>query len=467
MNIRVPEELVVLAEIFKKNKEKLYIVGGYIRNQILGVSDKYNIDIDVCSSANPEKIIKFLEKTDFKTNFMNKELGVIEIKRNLKIEHATFRKEKYSFSGVHLPDNIEFIKDLNEDAKRRDFRCNALYYDILEEELIDPFDGLKDIEKRIIQTTLKPEIIFNDDAERILRMVRFAVTLGFGIETKTYEEAKNSAYKIKFISKARIRDEFSRIVLADTKYPFLLDNKYAHVRGILMLADIGILGHILPSLEMIRTSNIIEDRGKLLFEHVMNVFAFAKPQIRLSALLHDVGKAKVFLETRKFNGGDEFAEILIEKDLGQEGLSYSRKVVERVKNVVSNLNYNKYCLENKKNIRRFIIKNIETLELIINLKDAIVLDKTNQKKKSLSALILFNEYQKMKRKETPFNLNELKINGDVIIKLYPNINKVKIGEILNILFEKCIDKPQYNNEERLINITKQLILKKKYIYLEV
>ena len=65
MNIRVPEELIVLAEIFKKNKEKLYIVGGYIRNQLLGISDKYNIDIDICSSAKPEKVIKFLKDTDF------------------------------------------------------------------------------------------------------------------------------------------------------------------------------------------------------------------------------------------------------------------------------------------------------------------------------------------------------------------------------------------------------------------
>ena len=82
MNIRVPEEIVILAEIFKKNKEKLYIVGGYIRNQILGISDKYNIDIDICSSAKPEKVIEFLNKTDFKATYMNKELGVLEIKRN-------------------------------------------------------------------------------------------------------------------------------------------------------------------------------------------------------------------------------------------------------------------------------------------------------------------------------------------------------------------------------------------------
>lgn len=467
MNIRVPEELVLLAEIFKKNKEKLYIVGGYIRNQILGISDKYNIDIDVCSSAKPEKVLKFLEKTEFKVSYMNEELGVLEIKRNLRVEYATFRKEKYSFSGVHLPDNIEFIEDINEDAKRRDFRCNAVYYDIIEEEIIDPFDGVKDIEKKIIQTTLKPKEIFNDDAERILRMVRFACTLGFGVEEKTYNEAKNCVYKLKMLSNVRKRDEFSRIVLADTKYPFLLDNKYAHARGVLMLADIGALGYILPALESIRLSNIIEDRGKYLFEHVINVFALSKPQVRLSALMHDVGKAKTFLENRNFNGSDEYALVLIEKNLGQEGLNYSKKVVERVKNVVKNQNFNKYGLESLKNIRRFIVENLETIELILQLKNAIVLDKTNNKRRSYIAGIIAKEYDKMKRKETPLTLKELNINGDDLIQNFPKINVKKIGEILNKLHYKCLDKPYYNKKESLLIVANKIINRNKLKYMEV
>jgi len=465
MNIRVPEELVKLAEIFKKNKETLYIVGGYIRNQILGISDKYNIDIDICSAAKPEKVIKMLENTDFKACYMNEALGVIEIKRNLRVEYATFRKEKYKFAGVHLPDNVEFITDINEDAKRRDFRCNSLYYNILEEELVDPFNGFKDIEKRIIQTTLAPEIVFNDDAERILRMVRFACTLGFGIDEKTYNEAKNCAHKLRLISKPRIRDEFSKIVLADTKYPFLLDNKYAHARGVLMLADLGLLENILPALEMIRKSSI-EDKGKNLFDHVINVFAFSKPQIRISALMHDVGKAKAFLDNKKFDGSDEFNDVIIEKNLGIDGLNYSKKVVERVKNVVKNQNFNKLCLESKKSLRRFIIKNQDILELILELKNAISLDKSNQKKKSLSAYLINKEYKKMKENKTPFNLSELNIKGDKLIKLFPKIKVSKIGEILNKLLFKCVDKPYYNKEDTLIIVAIKMIKRKKEYYLE-
>ena len=132
-----------------------------------------------------------------------------------------------------------------------------------------------------------------------------------------------------------------------------------------------------------------------------------------------------------------------------------------------NQNFNKYCIESKKNVRRFIIKNQETIELIIHLKDAICLDKTNQKKKSLSAQILYKELQKMKRNETPFSLSELNIKGDKIIEMFPNIKVNKIGEILNKLWFKCIDKPHYNSEKTLIIVANQIVNRKKDKYLEV
>ena len=205
MIFSIPQELVELAQIFKKNKEKLYIVGGFVRNKILNVPDEYNLDIDICSSALPEKILKMLEKTDFEASYMNKEIGVLEIKKNIRFEHATFRKEKYEFSGVHIPNNVEFITDINQDAIRRDFRCNAVYYDILEEEIVDPLNGFGDINNKLIQTTTDPEIVFKDDAERILRMVRFASQLGFEIEKNTYKQAVKNVSKLKFLSKTRIR----------------------------------------------------------------------------------------------------------------------------------------------------------------------------------------------------------------------------------------------------------------------
>lgn len=466
MNFSIPEELIELATIFKKNKEKLYIVGGFIRNKILGIADEYNLDIDVCSSALPEKVIKMLEKTEFESNFMNKELGVIEIKKNIRVEHATFRKEKYEFSGVHIPDNVEFIKDINQDALRRDFRCNAIYYDILEEEIVDPLDGFGDINNKILRTTGDPEVVFKDDAERILRMVRFASTLCFEIEKRTLKEASNNVSKLKFISKTRIREEFSKIVLADTVYPNLADIKYAHARGVMMLAKIDALKYIIPALDEINKKPIIEDRGKLLFDHVMNVFAISDPEVRLSALLHDVGKAKAFLQFGNFEGSSDFSPVIIEDNLGENGLCFSKKIVERVKRVVLGQDFNKHGFESVKNIRHFIVENYQDIELILKLKKAINFDKYHKNALSFGFVRLKKTYEKMLKMNTPFTLKELNINGTILKNTFPQLKENKIGIILDLLLKKCIDDPRKNNKENLLYIAEKFLIKNKQEFLE-
>lgn len=470
MIIPVPSELVELAQIFKKHKATLYLVGGYVRNKILGFPDSYNVDIDVCSSMKPEKVKEILEFSGYSVNYMNQELGVVEIKKNLRIEHATFRKEKYAFAGVHIPDNVEFIKDLNVDAERRDFRCNAIYYDILNEQIVDPFDGVSDIKNKIIRTTLEPEKVFKDDAERILRMVRFACTLGFQIERETYEKAKENVHKIEFIGEKRRRDEFSRIVLADTKFDFITDIKYAHARGLTILADLGALKFLLPTLEKIRLSDVKEDRGKPLFEHITNVFAFSKPEVRLSALLHDVGKFHVYSKYGNFNGADEFTPVLIEENLGENTLGFSKKIIERVKRVVKGNEFNQKCLATTNQIKRFILENSEEISLILALKNAVALDKSWFKRESISAKKIQKVYDKMLEKHTPLKLSELKIDGndikDYIKEIVYNAElKPKIvGDILEKLLWECVKNPYFNNREKLFRLTEKIVLRNKKQY---
>lgn len=465
MKIRVPDELNRLAHLFYLNKEKLYIVGGFVRNQIMGFPDKYNVDIDICSSAKPEKIISMLKDSEFSVKYMNEEVGVLEIKGNIRLEHATFRKEKYALAGVHIPNNVEFVDSLEIDALRRDFRCNAVYYDILNEEIVDPLDGVKDIEKKIIRTTGSPKEVFYNDAERILRMVRFAATLGFKIDSETYQEAKNNVYKLKYISNYRKREEFSKIVLADTKYDFLTDIKYAHARGLVFLDDLDAIKYILPVLDEIKNSGLMADKDKTLYEHILNVFALSEKEVRLSALLHDVGKARAKQEYGNFAGANEYSSIIIEKNLGNEGLGFSKKIVERVKNVVLSVDFNKFGLESVKNIKRFIVDNKENLWLIIKLKNAIRLEKSNLKRRSIRANKLNKIYNEMLSKGTPMSVKELNIKGDEIIKEIPNIRVNKISYLLKELLYKCIDWPANNTKEKLIILAKKVVSKNKEEYL--
>ena len=465
MKIRVPDELNRLAHLFYLNKEKLYIVGGFVRNQIMGFPDKYNVDIDVCSSATPEKIFEILKDSEFSVKYMNEDVGVLEIKGNIRVEHATFRKEKYALAGVHLPNNVEFVKDLSIDALRRDFRCNAVYYDIIKEEIVDPLDGVKDIEKKLIRTTQDPKEVFANDAERILRMVRFASTLGFKIDNETYNEAKNNVYKLKFISSYRKREELSKILLADTKYDFLTNIKFAHARGLVFLDDLDALRYLLPALVEIKENDYNYAKGKSLYEHILNVFAVSDKEVRLSALLHDVGKAKAKLEFGNLSGATEIASIIIEKNLGNEGLGFSKKIVERVKNVVFCADFNKLGLESVKNIKRFIIDNKENLWLIIKLQNAIRYEKSGLKRKSIRANKLNKIYEEMLSKGTPMSVSDLNIRGDVIIKKISDIRVNKISTLLKELLYKCVDWPAYNNEEDLIRLAKKITSKNKEEYL--
>jgi len=466
MILPVPSELTELAKIFKKHGEKLYLVGGYIRNLILGIDDAYNVDIDICSSARPDAVMKMLAKTDYRAAYMNEELGVIEIEKNIRVEYACFRKEKYEFHGAHIPNNVEFIDDINEDAKRRDFKCNAIYYDILEAEIVDPLEGVLDINNKIIRTTIAPSKVFAEDGERILRMVRFAATLGFEIEKNTYDAAKENVSKLRFISKTRIREEFSRIVLADTKFPFLPDMKYAHARGVMMLFDLGAMKYILPATDEMVNYEIYEDRGKLVLEHVMNVFALSDPKVRLSALLHDVGKTRAIIKTSSFNGADDFAKIIIEKNLGEEGLGFSKKIVERVKRVVLGLDFNKYGLETAKNIRHYIAQNYQDIELILLLKSAINFDKYGKKTLSYSSLRLKKIYENMKRANTPFLRSELDIDGNDLINNFTSLRENRIGKLIDELLYLCVDNPNLNNKEALLNAAEKIIRKNKREFLE-
>jgi len=408
-----------------------------------------------------------LKGTSFVTRDLNRELGVVEISNTLKVEHATFRTEKYAFSGVHLPNNVKFIDDLKIDAQRRDFTCNALYYDVLGEELIDPFNGFYDIKRKHIKTTLNPDKVFKEDGERILRMVRLACTLGFGIEDDTYNSAINNVRKLSMLSSTRKQQEFSEIILADAFYPFLPNIKDAHVRGILMLAEIGALPYLLPSLEFIRVNNIIDDTGKNLFVHIINVFSISTPEVRLSALMHDVGKAYTLVNFNNFEGNKEIGSVLIEKDLGQEGLYYSKKIVERVKNVVFNIDFNNLGFENAKNIRRFIVSNFENIELIISLKKAISLEKNRVYKKSFGLRRIEYFYNKMIKTKTPVKISDLMINGNDIVETIPNINRKSINILFEKLLNKCINNPKLNTKEKLTSLTIKIVNKNKKVFMEV
>ena len=206
--MKVDKNIKKLAKEIKKTGHTLYIVGGYVRDFLL---DLDSTDIDICSSLDIDTLCKICESLQFKYSTINKKLGTIQIScNNIKYEYTQFRSESYS-QGNHSPNSVEFVADINIDAVRRDLTINSIYYDILNEQLVDPVNGIKDLHRKILRTPKNPEITLNDDGLRILRLIRFASTYDFKFDKKTLKQLILNTAKLKYISAERILKEIKQL----------------------------------------------------------------------------------------------------------------------------------------------------------------------------------------------------------------------------------------------------------------
>jgi tRNA nucleotidyltransferase/poly(A) polymerase len=239
----IPKEIKFVVEKLKDNNFEAYLVGGCVRDLILGEIEGLPIepeDWDIATNAKPEEIIKVFPKSFYENKFLTVTVQIKSKNPKLKeVEITTYRLEA-KYTDKRHPDEIRFAKTLKEDLKRRDFTINALALSEAEgmAKIIDYFGGQKDVENKIIRAVGKPEDRFNEDALRMLRAVRFAVALDFEIEKKTAEAIKNNSPWLEAISKERIRDEFLKIIMS---------NRAAE--GIELLRKLGLLKYIIPELE--------------------------------------------------------------------------------------------------------------------------------------------------------------------------------------------------------------------------
>ncbi|MGN0788601.1 MAG: hypothetical protein ACI4MY_01580 [Christensenellales bacterium] len=212
----VEEELKTLARLFPI-QTPLYLVGGRVRDCIVRDMDISETDADICSAIDYDDFVDLVQRAGLQIESGNEKLGTAWVKgKEGRYEYATFRKDSYPVSkGDHLPDKVEFVYDIEQDCLRRDFRCNALYYDIVAGKVIDPLDGKRDIEDKILSTVRKPNLVFCEDGLRILRLFRFCSTFGFGIQEETLQGAIRHASNLKDIKSERIAVEIKRLLSGD------------------------------------------------------------------------------------------------------------------------------------------------------------------------------------------------------------------------------------------------------------
>lgn len=465
MYIYISEELRDLSNIFENNGEQLFIVGGYVRDSIMRDFGQVKNDIDLCSACRPQKVAKILSGTKFGVDLSNAQFGTVIISGEKKYEYTTFRRENYNLNGEHNPTGVEFIKDINQDARRRDFTINAIYYNISKDQIVDPVGGIDDLQNRILKTPVNSFDSFKSDSERILRMIRFACVFNFEIAEDVLNNAVELSNGVANLSKTRLRNEFDKMLECDTHYPNRKESAYAHARCMILLGQLDLFKIILPALDDIKNSNLKDEKGEFLYEHIIKTMSICPPQIRLCCLLHDVGKvySKTTASTFEFN--KDWSDIIIESNLGIDGLGYPKSKVSEIKQIVRNLDFDKRGYASKKKVRFFIRENFNIFENLCILKDAIALENTDFTSISKIALRWRGVYNKMLLTKTPIKLSQLMVDGDDIKNAIPSIKNEKIGEILNSLLDLCLLNPVMNETDILINHAKKIATRRPKIYL--
>jgi len=313
-----PQARDIIAQL-QKAGHIAYFAGGSVRDQLLGVEAK---DYDIATDARPEEVQKLFPRV---TDVTGKCFGVVRVMVGQEsYEVATFREDGQYKDGRH-PESVRFAT-AEEDAQRRDFTVNGLFYDPIAEKLIDYVGGEADLRAGIIRAIGKPEDRFSEDHLRLLRAVRFATRLYFKIEPKTWEAICAIAPEIRTVSSERIREELNKIFTADK--PEL---------GLDLLDKSGLLPIILPdiaALHGVEQPPQFHPEGDV-YSHVRLMLSkIEKPDLDLALgiLFHDVGKkptSKVDENGRiRFNGHETVGAEMAEQIM--TGLRYDNKTIHTV-----------------------------------------------------------------------------------------------------------------------------------------
>ncbi|MDB2104891.1 CCA tRNA nucleotidyltransferase [Clostridium paraputrificum] len=399
MNFNIPSNVQLIIDTFYKNGYEAFMVGGCIRDLLL---NKIPTDYDIATSAPPDITQKLFLKT-IPTGIKHGTITVII--NEIPYEITTYRTEGKYVDNRH-PNEVNFVTNIKDDLSRRDFTINAFAYNY-NVGLLDYFNGLNDLNSKLIKCVGDPNTRFNEDALRILRAIRFSAQLDFNIDKKTYSSIKNNYKLINNISKERIRNELEKILLCSNP-----------IKGLNYLNETQISSLIFSSI------------GELI--HLNKNLSFLPKDIciRISGLFRNTNpdKVKLLLKELRFSN-NEINKIYLFISNYKYISSTTSKI--EVKNIIANVGRN--------NINN-LISMYEVLE-----------EKKLDNFKKHSNYIISN-------KDTLY-IKELNIDGSILkSKLQLNSGKI-ISETLNHLLDLVINETISNDTEVLLEEAKKYIKK--------
>lgn len=449
----IPKEVSYVTEGLEKAGFEAFLVGGCVRNLILKEKPK---DWDVTTNANPEEIQSLFTDTFYENKFGT--VGVVNEETSdtsLKVIEVTPYRIETGYSDKRHPDSVTFSQNIQEDLKRRDFTINAMAYSVSNGTVIDLYKGQEDIKDKIIRTVGNPDERFSEDGLRILRAIRFMAQLGFEIEKETEKSIEKNSNLLKDISKERIGEEFTKIIMSANP-----------MMALLKIKDLGLLPYIIPELE--ETIGVEQNKAHSydVWEHLLRSVQHSADknyslEIRLAALLHDISKP----QSRRWGSeqnqwtfyGHEVVGSRVTKKI-LERLKYPSKTIEKVVKLVRWHMFFSDTEQITLSAVRRMINNVGR-DNIWDLMDVRICDRigTGRPKEDPYRLRKYHSMIEEALRD-PLSVSMLKIDGNKIMEVTHVTPGPKIGYTLHALLEEVLDDPSKNTEEYLENRAKELIV---------
>lgn len=493
---KIPNYVLEIAETLQKSGFKAYLVGGTLRDVLLGRTPN---DFDIATDAEPEQITSLFIKS-IPTGAAFGTITVIsqdpETKENFEVQVTTFRSEA-DYVGGRWPTKVEYAKTIEEDLARRDFTINAMALDLqrfdelpgdteLAAVLLDPFNGMQDLSDKIIRAVRDPIERFSEDGLRAVRACRLASQLEFDIEPATFAAIKETLHVTKQISIERFRDEFEK-----TLYKSPLPS-----RGIRLMQTTGILGLFIP--ELLEGIEVVQPEFHVydVFTHTLSATDAALDEVKLAALFHDIAKPRTRTIDEEghihFYGHDQMGAEMTKEILTR--LKFPNAVIDRTANLVRwHMFYYptvdwRRTVRDELNVRHATKEELDqhieksrdgsvaggwsdaaVRRLIINVggEDAIdqllklrLADAAGNPKSEFNPHeidILAERVAKVRAQEMALKIADLDIDGATLmqeLKLEPG---PIMGRILVFLLDEVVEDPLLNRKDRLVELARQYI----------
>ncbi len=452
MNLKIPEEISHVTSSLENANFEAYLVGGCVRDLLRGKTPK---DWDVTTNATPEEIQKIFGEEE---TFYENDFGTVGVKTEsgniaTEIVEVTPYRTEGKYTDARRPDTVEFSDSLEEDLKRRDFTMNAIAFSVSRATLIDPYNGQKDIENKNIKAVGVAKERFAEDALRMMRAVRLAAELNFTIEAETMVAISQNAHLLDKISKERIRDELTRTIMSASP-----------LQALAITQRLDLLKFIIPELELGIGCNQGGAHSFDVFEHSLRSVQHAADkgyqlQVRLAALLHDIGKPKSQRSTSvkgkyTFYGHEVIGTRMTKKIM--KNLHFSKDIAEKVEKLVRwHMFFSDPDKVTLSAARRMVVRIGK--EDIWDLLDLRICDRIGTGRPKEQPF-RFRKYKSMIEESllAPISVAQLKIDGTSVMDITNQKPGKRIGWILHTLFEEVLDDPAKNTKDGLELRVKEL-----------